>query len=164
MTLSHIAAMAENFVIGNDGELPWDIPEDMKYFMNTTKDHIIIMGRKTFETLDRPLPKRLTIIITRQLGYKVDDCIVVTSLAKAIEEAKKQIPPYPEEVFICGGGEIYKESLPMVDKIYLTRIYEEFDGDAYYPQVDFSKFKKVSQVDREDPIPFSFEVYEAIRG
>lgn len=163
MILSHIAAMAENYVIGNEGELPWDIPEDMKYFMNTTKDHIIIMGRKTFETLDNPLTKRLTIVITRQLGYKAEGCIVVPSLAKAIEEARKQIPPYPEEVFICGGGEIYKESLPMVDKIYLTRVYEEFDGDAYYPKVDFSKFKKISQLDREDPIPFSFEIYEKLK-
>jgi dihydrofolate reductase len=162
MILSHIAAMGENLVIGNDGELPWDIPEDMKYFMNTTKDHVIIMGRKTFETLDKPLPKRLTIIVTRQLGYKAEGCVVVTSLKKAIEEAKKQIPPYPEEVFICGGGEIYKESLPLVNKLYLTRIQEEFDGDTFYPEVDFSQFKKISHVDREEPLPFSFEVYERI--
>ncbi len=159
MTLSHIVAMGENHVIGNQGELPWDIPEDMKYFMKTTRDHVIIMGRKTFETLEDPLPKRLTIIITRQKDYEAEGCIVVPSLSAAIEEAKKQIPPYPEEVFICGGGEIYKESLPMVDKIYLTRIYEEFDGDAFYPEVDFSKFKKISHIDREEPIPFSFEVY-----
>lgn len=162
MKLSHIAAMAENRVIGNEGELPWDIPEDLKYFMKTTRDHVIIMGRKTFETLEDPLPKRLTIIVTRQKDYEAEGCIVVPSLSAAIEEAKKHIPPYPEEVFICGGGEIYSESLSMVDKIYLTKIDEEFDGDAYYPEVDWSKFKKVSQVDREEPIPFAFQVWERI--
>ncbi len=162
MILSHIAAMAENHVIGNEGELPWDIPEDMKYFMNKTKNHIIIMGRKTFETLEDPLPKRLTIIVTRQKGYEAEGCIVVPNLDAALAEAKKNIPAYPEEVFICGGGEIYKESLPFVNKIYLTRIDEEFDGDAHYPKVDWSKFKMVSQEKREEPIPFSFEVYERL--
>ena len=162
MILSHIAAMGDNRVIGNHGDLPWDLPEDMKYFMEKTRGHIIIMGRKTFETLEKPLPKRLTIVVTRQPGYDGRGCIVVPTVAAAIDEAKKHLSQWPEEVFICGGGEIYKESLPLAQRIYLTHIYKEFAGDAYYPEFDREKYNEISRVDRFEPLAFSFLVYERI--
>ncbi|MDZ4660105.1 MAG: dihydrofolate reductase [Pseudomonadota bacterium] len=162
MILSHIVAMGDNRVIGNKGTLPWNVPEDMKYFMEKTRGHIIIMGRKTFETLEKPLNKRLTIIVTRQTAYDSRGCIVVPTVAAAVAEAKKHLADWPAEVFICGGGEIYKESLGQVDKIYLTHIYKEFPGDAFYPEFDLKKFREVSRVKRSEPLEFSFLVYERV--
>lgn len=162
MILSHIAAMGANRVIGNQGALPWNLPEDMKYFMEKTRGHIIIMGRKTFETLEKPLPKRLTIIVTRQTEYDGKGCIVVRDVAAAVAEAKKHLSSWHEEVFICGGGEIYRESLDLnlVDRIYLTHINREFPGDAFYPEFDHRKFREVSRTDRSQPLPFSFLIFE----
>jgi len=159
MTLAHIVAAAKNGVIGVNNTLPWDIPEDMKFFKDKTKGKIIIMGRKTFESVGHPLPKRLSIVITRQEGYKHEGVVVVPTLQKAIEYAKTQTAKYGDEVFIIGGGEIFKDSINIVDKIYLTRIHKEFPGDIVYPEVPLDKFKLVEQSDRKDPVPFSFLTY-----
>ncbi len=160
MILSHIVAAAENGTIGVEGSLPWDIPEDMRFFKDKTKNHIVIMGRKTFESLPAALPHRLNIVISRQPDYKAKGAIVVFSLDQALEICKQNIPKYGEEIFIIGGGEIYKQSMSKVDKIYLTRIYQEFHGDTKYPTIDENLFQLIDKVDRDKPIPFSFLTYE----
>lgn len=161
MTLSHIVAAAENDVIGVNNDLPWDIPEDMKFFKDKTKGRAMIMGRKTYESVGHPLPHRLSIIVTRQKDYKVDNpnAVVKPDLATAIEFAKTQVSKWGDEIFIIGGGEIFKESMDMVDVIYLTRIHKTYDGDIKYPKVDSKKFELVEQRDREEPVPFSFLTY-----
>lgn len=161
MILSHIVAAAKNDVIGVDNTLPWDIPEDMKFFRDKTKGKAIIMGRKTFESVGHPLPNRLSVIITRQKDYKVDapNVVVQPDLKSAIEYCRGQTSKYGEEIFIIGGGEIFKDSMEMVDIIYLTRIHQDFPGDVKYPKVDAKKFELVEQRDRTEPVPFSFLTY-----
>lgn len=158
--ISHIVAAGKNGVIGSQGDLPWDIPEDMKFFREKTKNHAIIMGRKTFESVGRPLPNRLNVVVTRQKDYKAEGVHVCSTLDEAIELCKSQADKYGEEIFICGGGEIYKQSMDRVDIIYLTRIHKEFDGDAKYPDVNPLFFEEIERRDRlEEPVPFSFLTY-----
>ncbi len=161
MSLSHIVAVSQNDVIGVNNTLPWDIPEDMKFFREKTKGRAIIMGRKTFESVGHPLPHRLNIVITRQQDYKSEapNVIVVANLKAAIEAARAQVSKYGDEIFIIGGGEIFKESMDLVDVIYLTRIHKEFPGDIKYPKVDPAKFTLIEQRDRIEPVPFSFLTY-----
>lgn len=161
MTLSHIVAAAENDVIGVNNDLPWDIPEDMKFFRDKTKGRAMIMGRKTYESVGHPLPHRLSIIVTRQKDYRVDNpnAVVKPDLQSAIEFAKTQVSKWGDEIFIIGGGEIFKESMDMVDVIYLTRIHKTYDGDIKYPKVDPKTFELVEQRDRTEPVPFSFLTY-----
>ena len=160
MTLSHIVACSSNNVIGTKGTLPWHIPEDFKFFKDKTKDHIIIMGRKTFESLpgSKPLPKRFHIIITRTPGYTAEGVTVVASIDEAIAFAKT-VKDYPEEVFIIGGGEIYKQTVNTVDTIYLTRIHKEIEGDTLYPDVP-EDFNLIEESKRTDPVEFSFLTYK----
>ena len=160
MIVSHIVAASTNNIIGRDNDLPWDIPEDMKFFRETTKGHIVIMGRKTYESMGKPLPKRLNIIITRQKDYKVDGAIVVGSIDEALEESKKHLADWPEEVFILGGGEIYKQCLDKTDKIYLTRVHAQIEGHASYPEFDTNTFKETSRRDCEGDPSYSFLVFE----
>lgn len=161
MKISLIVATSENDVIGKDGSIPWHIPADLKHFKTLTMGHHIIMGRKTYESIGKPLPGRINIILTKNPGYKADGCIVADSLQKAINIAREQ---KNSEVFIIGGEEIFKLVLPMADRVYLTRVHEKFDGDAYLPKLDPVKWKQVScQVhlrDEQNPYPFDFCVYE----
>lgn len=161
MTLSHIVAAAENDVIGVNNTLPWDIPEDMKFFREKTKGKALIMGRKTYESVGHPLPNRLSVIVTRQAGYHVDapNVVVRPDLKSAIEYCRTQTSKYGEEVFIIGGGEIFKESMAIVDVIYLTRIHQSYPGDIVYPKVSAKDFELVERRDREEPVPFSFLTY-----
>lgn len=159
MILSHIVAAAENDTIGVEGELPWNIPEDMKFFRDKTKGKALIMGRKTFESVGHPLPHRLNVVVTRQADYKAEGAIVVRSLNEAIEVCKQHMDKYGEEIFIIGGGEIYRQSMDIVDKIYLTRIHKNFTGDAKYPKVDEEIFELVESTERDQPVPFTFLTY-----
>ena len=161
MILSHIAAAAANDVIGVNNDLPWDIPEDMQFFREKTKGKALIMGRKTYESVGHPLPNRLSVVVTRQPGYNVDSPLVVIKpdLKTAIEYCKGQTSKYGEEIFVIGGGEIFKESMGLVDVIYLTRIHKEFAGDIKYPKIDPKVFDLVEQRDRSEPVPFSFLTY-----
>ncbi len=161
MSLSHIVAVSANDVIGTNNTLPWDIPEDMKFFRDKTKGRALIMGRKTFESVGHPIPHRLNVVITRQPGYKFDapNVVIQPDLKSAIAYCKAQVSKYGEEIFIIGGGEIFKESIDLVDVIYLTRIHKEFDGDILYPRVDPKKFELVERRDRSEPVPFSFLTY-----
>lgn len=155
--ISIIAAMSKNGVIGDSNSLPWYIPEELKRFREVTSGHPIIMGRKTHQSIGRVLPNRTNIVITRdpQNLEKKEGLIVVDSLEKAIEEAKKS--PGSEEIIVIGGGQIYAQALLLADKLYLTVIDKEYSGDVTFP--DYSQFKK--EVDREpreteDGIKFTF--------
>lgn len=161
MILSHIVAVAKNDVIGTENTLPWDIPEDMKFFKEKTKGRALIMGRKTFESVGHPLPHRLNVIVTRQKNYPVTapNVVVKPDLKSAIEYCRGQMSKYGEEIFIIGGGEIFKESLSIVDVIYLTRIHQDFPGDIVYPKIPAKDFALVEQRDRNEPVPFSFLTY-----
>lgn len=161
MIVSQISAMAKNRVIGLNNNLPWNLPEDMKFFREKTKGHIMIMGRKTFESLGTPLPGRFHIIITRQKDYKYEHphVLVVDSLESAIGAAQNLLSTWPAEVFIIGGGEIYKESLSVTNKIYLTIIDREFQGDAYYPLLP-DCFQMVEKKEIPGELPFAFTTWE----
>ena len=162
MILSHIVAVSENNIIGSKGTLPWDIPEDMAFFRDTTKGHALIMGRKTFEAMSQALPYRLNVIVTRKKNYKVPQAIVTKSILEAIHICQAHADRYGDEIFIIGGGEIYKQSLPLVDRIYLTRIHRFFEGDTQYPVLKDKEFKEIQCRHRTKPIPFSFLVYERV--
>lgn len=136
--ISIIAAMDEKRGIGKDNKLPWHIPEDLKRFRALTSGHPVIMGRKTFESIGRLLPKRTNVIVTKDPSYKVDGAIVVHSLQEALDIAKQK---EQNEVFIIGGGQIFQQALPLADKLYLTIVKGSFPADTFFP--DYSAFKKV---------------------
>lgn len=165
--IAHIVAAAKNGVIGRDGDLPWNIPEDMKWFRERTRGHILIMGRKTFEAVEHPLPHRLNVVVTRDKNYKpkVTDSPkapvhVVHSIEEALAYSRPLANQYGNEIFIIGGGEIYHQSVKFVDTIYLTRIHRDVDGDATYPDPDLKNFQLIEQIDRSKPEAFSFLTYK----
>lgn len=165
MIIALIAAAAENNVIGRDNDLPWDLPDDLKFFRETTAEHPIIMGRKNYESIGRLLPKRTNIIVTRQPDYEVDGAIVCTSLDEALEEAEAAADDADlEEVFVIGGGELYRQALPLADRIYLTRIHADVDGDVYFPVVDWDDWTLESEVhhraDAMHEYDFTFQTWE----
>jgi dihydrofolate reductase len=159
MILSLIAAMASNRVIGNKGDIPWKIPGEQKMFKNITLGHTVIMGRKTYESLGKPLPERTNIVITRQKDYQAPGCTVVHDLAAAIAACA----PDEQEAFICGGGQLYHESLSMADKIYLTVIPREIAGDTYFPEIGETDFTITTAEDIDGIEPYRFYIYRRIR-
>jgi dihydrofolate reductase len=142
MIVSLIVAASMNNVIGKNNELIWSLPNDMRFFKNTTWAMPVVMGRKTYESLGKPLPGRLNIVITRQENWKPENTVVVHSLEAAIEAAA--LENY-KEVFVIGGGEIFKEAMPIADKIYLTRVDAELEGDAFFPPIDRRQWTMVSE-------------------
>lgn len=163
MILAHIAALSKNYVIGNQGKLPWNIPEDLQFFKEKTKGHIMIMGRKTFDSLPGVLKNRMHIVISRRPapeGLNRPDVVFTTTIEQAIGVAKQHHEQYPGEVFIIGGGEIYAQSLPLTNKLYLTMIDQEFEGDAHYPKFNENEFMLVEKSERTSPIKYSFRTYE----
>jgi dihydrofolate reductase len=163
MILSAIAAMASNRVVGKNGDLPWRIPEDFKFFKDKTTGHIMIMGRKTFDSLKGPLPKRMHIVVTRQKDYNPEGAVVVHTIEEALETAKAQLGLWPDEVFIIGGGEIWKQTMSIMDRIYLTEIKKPYEGDATFPEFDKNVFKEIERRPRTEPEPFDFVIYERNR-
>src|SRR5437868_5593634 len=161
MILTHVTAMSQTHVIGSQNKLPWNIPEDLKFFRDTTKGHIMIMGRKTFDSIGaKPLPQRYHIVITRQELVSTNPLVkYVKTLEEAVEAARPLTAQWGDEVFIVGGGEIYKQSMNITDKIYLTVIYKDFEGDTHYPEIP-PAFELVAKSDRTEPIPFSFLTYQ----
>jgi dihydrofolate reductase len=145
--LGLVVAMSEDRCIGLDGKLPWHISEDLKHFKRLTVGHAIIMGRKTFESIGRPLPKRRNIVITRRQSYAPDGSVeVATSLEEAIALAR-QTDPMP---MIIGGASVYAEALPQVTTIYLTEVHRHVDGDAYFPQLDSGEWHEADRRPGED--------------
>lgn len=161
MNISMIAAMSKNRIIGKDNELPWSIPGDMKYFRDMTKGCTVIMGRKTFESIGRILPKRFNIIISKTLktlDCESKDAIIVNSLEAALKACEPS-----DKIMIIGGGEVYKKALPYAKCVYLTIIDMEIDGDTTFPELDEQQWEKVISIPgkREDgDPPFSFNTYE----
>lgn len=137
--------MTKDRVIGKDNDLPWPrIKEDMKYFRKTTTGHIVIMGRKTYESIGKPLPKRINMVITRQENLELDGCWVLHSLQEAVAMAEHftNRTGIDEEVFIIGGSSLYKEAAPQADRIYLTHIKGDYVGDTFFPEIDESEWDR----------------------
>jgi len=158
MITSIIVAISENHVIGKDNKLLWHLPKDLKHFKDITTDHTVIMGRKTYDSVGKPLPKRRNIIITRQT-VTIKGCEVVNSIDDALKLCTDE-----NEVFIVGGAEIYKQAMKLTDRIYLTIVHKNFDGDSFFPEIDDAEWKEVSREDFEPDaknlIPFSFITLE----
>ena len=166
MTISLIAALSQNHVIGKNNDLPWRLPDDMKFFMQTTKGHYVIMGRKNYDSLKdnfKPLPNRTNIVVTRQKDLNAPGCIVVNSVEKGLDIAKKNNEP---EVFIIGGAEIYKIALPYAHRLYLTEIHAVVEGDTYFPEFNKKEWKEASRqshaADDRHKFAFDFVLYEKI--
>jgi dihydrofolate reductase len=161
--ISFIVAMDKNRVIGKDNQLPWHLPADLKFFKKTTMGHPIVMGRKTHESIGKPLPGRENIIVTRNKQYQPEGCMVIHSLAELKRlESKKE-----EEVFVIGGAEIFKTIFPIADRLYITMIAHEFAGDTYFPEFNESDWNLVSiakgETDESNPYEYSFNIYERIQ-
>lgn len=156
MLISIIAAIGKNRELGKNNQLLWHISEDLKRFKEVTSGHVVIMGRKTYESIGKPLPNRLNIIISRDPSFKIQNCIVVHSLEEALDVAKRK-PAYAtsfakaskvkkasvgkeEEIFVIGGASVYAQAMNFADKLYLTIVDQEFDADAFFP--DYSMFKR----------------------
>jgi dihydrofolate reductase len=156
-----VVAIAENNVIGKDNQLIWHLPADLKQFKQTTMGHPILMGRKTYESIGKPLPGRTSIIITRQQNYKAEGCIVVNSVEEAIKEAKK----LDEQTHIIGGAEVYRQSMHLTDTIYLTRIHHRFEGDTYFPEIKDEEWETVSEEHHEpdEKNKYSYSFIKLIR-
>jgi len=159
VTISLIAAMAENRVIGRDSALPWHLPRDMRRFKELTTGHAVIMGRKTYDTLGKPLPNRRNVVITRNRSYGVPGVEVFHTLDDALCAVTA-----PDEVFIAGGAEIYALALPRVDRIYLTVVHAWLDGDTYFPGFTVGDWRLVEDIryqsDEKHRYPYSFRLYQ----
>jgi len=165
MTLSIIVAVAENHVIGKDNDLVWHLPADMKFFKDKTNGHPIITGRKNYESIPekyRPLPNRTNIVVTRQKNYHAPGAVVITSIEEALTYAQNNFKG--QEVFIIGGAEIYRQTLGVCHKIYLTRIHHSFEGDAFFPELNKQDWNLTASldhaVDEKNAHPFTFETWE----
>ena len=159
--VSIIVAIAKNGIIGDKNSLLWHISEDMRFFRETTSGHPVIMGRKTYDSLGRPLPKRTNVVISRTTKH-IEGCKVVGSLEEAIA-----LFPKEEEVFIIGGAQIYALAMKVADRLYLTRVEHEYQGDTSFPEWDESKWKLLSRTPYERgekyEYPFAFECYDRVR-
>lgn len=162
MTISIIAALASNNVIGRGNRMPWHLSADLKRFKALTMGHHLIMGRKTFESIGRPLPGRTTIVVSRQGDFCASDVIVAASIDNALDVARGD-----GEIFIAGGAHVYEQMIHRADRMYLTRVHAEVEGDALFP--DFDDVTEWSLVDSEhhepddkNPLPYSFLTYERV--
>ena len=156
-----ISAVSLNGVIGQNNTIPWNYPEDFKFFRQMTTGGQVIFGRKTYESIGRPLPNRNNIVITRNQNLHIDGCFVVNSIEQTL-----LIPKIEEEVFIIGGAEIYSITMPFVKKMYITAVDKEFEADAYFPEINQSEWKVTSnssQHTKEGEPGFSYLVYERIK-
>lgn len=163
MIVSAIVATAQNNVIGKDGQIPWYLPADLRFFKQTTLNHHVIMGRRSFESIGRPLPKRTNIIITRDLFFTATGCVVAHSIEEALRIARDN---GETEAFIIGGGEIYKQSMHYWDRLYLTRVDARVEGDAFFPQIDIDDWEIIASeshtADEKNEYDYTFLTMERI--
>lgn len=159
--VSVISAMARDRVIGIDNRLPWHLPEDLRHFKRLTLGHHIIMGRKTFESIGRPLPGRTTVILTRDAGYRPPQCLTAASLEAALAACGDD-----GEVFFVGGAEIYAQALPLADRLYLTEIDARFEGDARFPEFDAREWRETGRDSRvsDAGLAYAFVTLDRIRA
>ena len=159
MSLSIIVAMAENGVIGRNGGLPWHLASDLKLFKDFTMGHTLLMGRKTFDEVGKPLPGRRTILITRQEDFRPPG----VSIAHSMDEALRLLPE-GEETFVVGGSQIYAQTLPLATRLYLTLVKANVDGDTWFPALNFEDWTEVSRkdylADERNDYPFTFKLFE----
>ena len=160
--ISFVVAMDENRVIGKDNRLPWPLPRDLQHFKRVTMGKPIVMGRKTFESIGRPLPGRENIVLTRNRKWSASGCTVFHSKEEPLEYLEQK---EDEEVCVIGGSEIFRMFLDDVDKLYITIIHHRFDGDTYFPDLDWSKFKEISRkiVEKDEQNPYDHEYIVYIR-
>lgn len=163
MDISIIVAVAENGVIGNDNQLLWRLSEDLKLFKKRTSHHAVIMGRKTYDSIGKPLPNRLNIVISRSKDLKIEGCTVANSLQDAIEIAKNESDK--EEVFIIGGEKIYNLAENLATKLYLTKVDASLDGDAFFNLKPYENWKLLSSLSyqKDEKNEYKFEVLEMVR-
>ncbi len=158
MTISLIVAIAKNHVIGKNNQLIWHLPADLKYFKTMTLGHTVVMGRKTYDSMGKPLPGRQNVVITRQQNFQAEGVIIEPSLESALSNLKE------DEVFIIGGGEIFKQAIALVDKMYVTEINETFDGDVYFPAINHDEWELTDArpfaKDEKNKYDYSFNLYE----
>jgi dihydrofolate reductase len=162
--ISLIVAVSTNNAIGKNNQLLWHLPNDLKFFKNTTWGGVVIMGRKTFESVGKPLPGRLNIVITSNPNWHVDEVIAAKNLETAIEKAKEA---HYKEIFIIGGGEIYQQSIALANRIYLTRVHTQIEGDTFFPAMDLS-WEMISKndfvADEKNIYDHTFEIWESTKG
>ncbi|MBI2537015.1 MAG: dihydrofolate reductase [Gemmatimonadetes bacterium] len=162
MILSLIAAMAQNRVIGRNHALPWHLPADLQRFKSLTMGHTVLLGRKTFDTIGKPLPGRRWIVLTRDRGWRHAGVDVAHDLDEALPSVARDV-----EVFVAGGAEVYAQALPRADRIYLTVIHAEIEGDARFPALDLSEWRLVDderhQADARHAFSYSFRRYERVK-
>lgn len=155
--ISLLWAMDENWAIGRNNQLPWHLPEDLKYFKRVTMGKPIAMGRKTYDSIGRPLPGRENIVITRNQGVTIEGCTV-------IHDVKDLLMRDDEELFVIGGAEIFKEILPFADRLYVTEIREEFEADTFFPKYNLSEWELIESTsgikDEKNPYNYEFLVYQ----
>ena len=155
--ISIIAAVAGNRIIGKENRLPWRLPADMEHFKRMTSGHTVIMGRKTFESIGNPLPGRKNVVLSKDANFKADGCRVIHSLDEALELAKD------EEVFVIGGAELYAGFMDYAERLYITLIGEDFEGDVHFPKIDTDNWILVSKVkgarDEMNPYNYYFLTY-----
>lgn len=168
MIVSLIAAVAQNRVIGKDNDLVWDIPEDMKFFKDTTRHHCIVTGRRNYESIPakfRPLKNRVNIVVSQQYSEFEAGVIVCKTIEEAIDYARQK---GEAELFVIGGGKVYEYCIKndLADKLYITWVHQDFEGDTHFPEIDEEKFKLVStrKSQQEEPstLAYSFCVYEKV--
>ncbi|MDB9894970.1 dihydrofolate reductase [Reinekea forsetii] len=168
MRIAMIWAMASNGVIGRQNKLPWHLPNDLKYFKRLTSGKTVIMGRKTYESIGRPLPNRINIVITRAENFHAEGIKVVNSLPAALElAAAETLISGAEEVIVIGGAEIYKLCLPLAERLYVTLVHADVDGDARFPEWDRQAYQEIGRedfsADGPNPYDYSFVVFDKIR-
>lgn len=160
--ISLIAAMGNNRVIGLNNDMPWHLPKDLAHFKKITTGHTIVMGRKTYESIGRPLPNRKNIILTRQASLRFPEEVMTVSSLETVLKWNEENPE--EEIFIIGGGNLYKQALPYADRLYITEINEDFDGDTFFPAFDKLEWDVVDETigerDINNPYDFKFITYE----
>lgn len=155
MLISIIVAMGQNRVIGKNGQLPWHLPTDLQRFKRLTMGHPLLMGRRTFESIGRPLSGRKTIILSRNPNFRAAGCDVVTDIETALQLASSA-----EELFICGGAEIYQQSLPLTERIYLTRLDFDPDGDTVFPELPRNSFETICTRQFKDNVDYQFSILQ----
>ena len=161
MKIALICAMASNGVIGNDNKLPWRLPEDLRHFRRTTMGHSIVMGRKTWESIGRPLPGRTNIVVTRQKDYQAEGARVRDSLEAALELAENIATiDGADQVFVIGGAELYRQAMPLASLFHLTRIHADVAGDTVLSGFNDSEWRELSREDysRDEGNPFDYSI------